>query len=96
MRRARREYLGNFGVREFVWPVDIAIDGDRLVYITDEFMNHVAVCSPEGERLRTLGGTEAGKLSGPTVIAFDADQNVYAVESLTNRGQRFSSNKGAP
>lgn len=87
-----QEYLGNFGAHEFVWPVDLAIDAEGHVYVTDEHSNYVAVHGSDGKRLQTWGepGTDPGKLSGPTGIAFDADQNVYVVESMNNRVQRFS------
>ncbi|MEZ4662953.1 MAG: hypothetical protein R2911_35850 [Caldilineaceae bacterium] len=48
--------------------------------------------STKGAFLRSWGeqGGDAGQLNGPAGIAFDADENIYVVDSLNHRVQKFT------
>ena len=96
-------HLGDFARREFTWPAGIAVDSEGWVYVSDEHENVIKKFDPEathpfptydpdGEAIATFGesGGEPGQLGGPTGIQFDADDNLYVVESRNNRVQKFT------
>ena len=96
-------HLGDFARREFTWPAGIAVDSEGWVYVSDEHENVIKKFDPEathpfptydpdGEAIATFGvpGGEPGQLDGPTGIQFDADDNLYVVESRNNRVQKFT------
>ncbi len=86
------EMIAEMGRREFTWPVALAVDGDGLLYCSDEHLNMIAIYSPEGERVDCWGegGGGPGQLDGPSGIAFDAEQNLYVAETGSHRVQKFS------
>ena len=85
------EFLGNFGAFEFTWPVDIAVDKDGNVYVSDEEQHKIAVYT-DGQRIADWGerGEEEGRLNGPAGMDFDADGNLFVVDSLGGLVQRFT------
>ncbi len=97
------DHIGDFARHEFTWPVGIAIAGDGNVYCSDEYENKVLFFrpdrmipfprfDPDGERLGDWGraGSAAGELDGPAGIAFDADDNLFVVDSRNSRVQKFT------
>ena len=92
-----QEFLGEFGRNEFTWPSGIALSQDGNVYISDEFTHNIAIYNPAGERLSEWGeeGTEEGQLNGPSGVAFDDKDNLYIVDSLNDRVQKFTKVCGA-
>ncbi len=101
------DHIGDFARHEFTWPVGIAIAGDGNVYCSDEYENKVLFFRPDrilpfpqfdpkGERLGDWGrpGSAHGELDGPAGIAFDADDNLFVVDSGNNRVQKFTKEGG--
>ena len=96
-------HLGDFARKDFIWPGGIALAGDGWVYATDEHENVVRRYDPNGvvpypgedtaeEWLASWGetGSAPGQLDGPSGIAFDAEDNLYVVESRNHRVQKFT------
>ena len=95
-------HIGDLARGQFAGPtgIDVASDGD--IYVSDEQSNTISwfadkvMVFPEfdlkGERLGTWGeaGSEEGQLHGPAGIEFDADDNLYVVDSLNDRIQKFT------
>ena len=86
------EHLGNFGTFDFTWPVDVGLDREGNVYVSDEHQNKVAVYS-DHKRVAEWGqaGGGCGALNGPAGIAFDGEDNLYVVSSLSGAVQKFTS-----
>ena len=86
------ELLAEFGQQEFTWPVALAVDSEGRVYCSEENRNFIAFYSPDGERLGQWGegGSDPGRLDGPSGIAFDGDQNLYVADTGSHRVQKFT------
>lgn len=97
------EHIGDFARHDFTWPVGIAVAGDGNVYCTDEYECCVAVFdpdavypypeyNPDGESLERWGekGHMEGQLNGPSGLAFNAEDDLYIVDSLGDRVQKFT------
>jgi len=97
------EHKGDFARTEFTWPTGIAIAGDGNVYVSDEAENLIKVFppdltypfpeyGPEGEAICRWGetGDGEGQIDGPSGLAFDADDNLYVVDSRNSRVQKFT------
>ena len=95
------EDLGWFGVQarqfppgdgEFYWPVQIIVDSDERVYVSDQACHRITIFSHEGEFLGKWGehGPGDGEIDRPSGIAFDADENMLVVDTLNHRIQKFS------
>ena len=97
------EHQGDFARNEFTWPAGIAIAGDGDVYVSDEAENFIKAFrpdakypfpeyDPDGEAIDRWGETGAGdgQLDGPSGLAFDADDNLYVVDSRNDRVQKFT------
>ena len=96
------DHIGDLARGQFAWPagIDVASDGD--IYVSDEYANTISWFADkvmtypeydlEGERLGSWGeaGSEEGQLSGPSGIEFDAEDNLYVVDSLNDRVQKFT------
>ena len=98
-----QEHIGDFARNEFTWPTGIAVAGDGNVYCADEHENKVMFFppdrvfpfpeyDPDGERLGDWGesGSEPGQLDSPNGLAFDAEDNLYVVDSRNDRVQLFT------
>ncbi|MBM3935483.1 MAG: hypothetical protein FJ319_14540 [SAR202 cluster bacterium] len=74
------------------WPVQMAVDSNEDIYVTDEGANRVVVYARDGRFIGAWGrhGSGDGELDRPAGIAFDPDDNVYVVDSLNHRVQKFS------
>jgi len=73
-------------------PVDVAVDPKgRELFVTTNNTHQVAVFSTKGEFLRAWGGEgeEDGQFRYPATIDIDADGNVYVVDVLNARVQKF-------
>ncbi|MBM3933554.1 MAG: hypothetical protein FJ319_04515 [SAR202 cluster bacterium] len=97
-------HYGDFGRNSFVWPSGIAYSKDDKVYVADEFLNKVLIFAPErfvpfpdyipgGEHIGEWGiaGGAPGELNAPVGINFDANNDLYVVDSRNHRVQKFSS-----
>ena len=97
------EHLGDFARGGFTWPTSIDVAGDGTVFVSDEHENSISFYDPDGivafpdfdpdgEELGRWGvaGSEEGKLSGPTGIEFDDQDDLFVVDSLNNRVQKFT------
>ena len=88
------EFLGEFSRYgdsdgELIWPAGIALDSQRNVCVTDEWLNRVSIFDKEGNFLRLWGspGDGDGKFDRPSGIAIDQQDNLYIVDSLNHRVQ---------
>ena len=86
--------FGEYGIRagEFNYPVDITLDQDDNLYISDWENDRIQVFDNNGTFLRMIPD-ETGKvqLDGPVGIALDGENNIYIVEQHNHRIQKISS-----
>ena len=89
------------GGRGFACPVDMALDGDGLLYVlsrgsseSDEWIvaKRVTVCSLSEKYLSQFssGGTGDGQVMWPSSIAMDKDENVYVADDSLQRISIFN------
>ena len=100
------DHIGDFARGQFTWPCGIDVSNDGDIYVSDEYVNTISwfadkvMIFPEfdlkKERLGTWGetGSKKGQLRGPSGIEFDAEDNLYVVDSLNNRIQKFTKRGG--
>ena len=100
------EYIGDFGrgvtaqgVAEgssadgsLMWPTSIALDKDRNVYVSDEWLNRISIFTKDGQWVGKWGtpGEGDGEINRPSGISFDSDDNLYLVDTLNHRIQKFT------
>ena len=97
------EHIGDFARGDFIWPVGIAVAGDGNVYCSDEYENRITFFdpdavlpypehNPDGDGLGRWGesGPDEGQLNGPSGLAFDDEDHLYVVDSLSDRVQKFT------
>ncbi len=77
---------------QFTWASAIVIDGEGLVYVSDEYLNRISIFDESGRFLRKWGvpGAGEGELDGPSGMALDADQHLWVVDHRNARLQRFT------
>ena len=75
-----------------VWPTSVALDKAGNVYVSDEWLNRIAMFSSDGEWLGAWGtqGDADGEVDQPAGIAFDGEDNLYVVDTGNNRIQKFT------
>ena len=75
-----------------VWPTDITLDKDENLYITDEWLQRVAMFSRDGDWLGAWGtvGDGDGQFDKPAGITTDSEDNIYLVDTGNNRVQKFT------
>ena len=75
-----------------VWPTDIALDKHENLYITDEWLQRVAMFTKDGDWIGSWGvvGRGDGEFDKPSGITIDADDNVYLVDTGNHRVQKFT------
>ncbi len=75
-----------------VWPTSVALDKAGNVYVSDEWLNRIAMFSSDGEWLGAWGtqGDAHGEVDQPAGIAFDSEDNLYVVDTGNNRIQKFT------
>ena len=77
---------------ELFMPVQVILDREDNLYVSDEACHTVSIFSKEGDFLGRWGeyGTSEGQLNRPAGIAFDADENLYVVDTMNHRVQQFT------
>jgi DNA-binding beta-propeller fold protein YncE len=82
----------NAGPGSLVWPTDISLDSQENLYVTDEWLNRVAVFSKDGDWIGAWGvrGQGDGEIDKPSGIAIDREDNVYVVDTGNNCIQKFT------
>src|ERR671914_405649 len=82
----------NAGPGSLVWPTDIALDSEENVYVTDEWLNRIAIFTKDGDWVGAWGvvGQGDGEFDKPSGIVFDAEDNLYLVDTGNNRIQKFT------
>ena len=77
---------------EMMWPVSIALDGDRNIYVSDEALQRISTFDREGQFLGKwdVHGSGGGEFDRPTGIAFDHEDNLLVVDGLNNRIQKYT------
>ncbi|HZA21749.1 MAG TPA: 6-bladed beta-propeller [Dehalococcoidia bacterium] len=75
-----------------IWPTCIALDREGNVYVTDEWLNRIAIFTGDGDWIGAWGtlGSGDGEIDRPSGIAFDAEDNLYVVDTGNNRIQKFT------
>jgi DNA-binding beta-propeller fold protein YncE len=91
------DYLGAFGSygsqeTQFTWPNSLAVDQEGNVYVSDEWLQHIAVFDPDGRFQHKWGtvGDGDGQWNRPAGLAFDSSGNLLVVDSLNHRIQRYT------
>ena len=91
------EFFGTFASfgeddGELIWPTSIAVDGEGLVYISDEHVHRISVFDASGEFQAKWGayGKDKGEMDGPSGMAFDAEDNLFVVDHKNSRVQKFT------
>ena len=86
--------IGGYGSGEgqYTWPVNVILDADENLYVSDEGLHRISSFDREGEFLGSWGeeGEDEGQIRGPAGMAFDADGNLYVVDALNHRIQKFT------
>ena len=75
-----------------VWPTSISLDSQGNLYLSDEWLNRIAIFSSDGDWLGAWGtrGQNDGEFDKPSGIAFDSEDNLYVVDTGNNRIQKFT------
>ena len=96
------ELVGEFskpgdGPGELIWPTGIALDNQERVFVSDEWLNRVSIFDPEGKFISMWesSGTGDGQFNGAASIAFDAEDNLFIVDSRNHRIQKVNKETGA-
>ena len=81
------------GDGEFDGPIDVAVDGAGIVYVTDVGNSRIQMFTSSGAYLARWGrtGSGNGEFYGPYGVAADASGNVYVTDLGNNRVQKFGS-----
>ncbi len=77
-----------------LWHVQIIVDRDEILYISDQGTDRITIYDRFGEYLGKWGehGSSDGQLDRPSGIAFDYDENMYVVDTMNHRVQQFTKN----
>ena len=78
---------------QFFGPTNIAVAGDRSVYVVDSGNNRIQQFDSSGSFVTKWGGygTGNGQFDEPTAIAVGIDGSVYVVDMYNHRIQKFDS-----
>jgi DNA-binding beta-propeller fold protein YncE len=89
LRRLGREGIG---VAEFLFPTNLALDGEGNVYVSDTLNYRIQKVDPEGEPLQQFGevGDALGQFARPKGIAVDREDRLYAVDAAFSNVQIFN------
>jgi sugar lactone lactonase YvrE len=79
------------GEGALIGPIDVAVDRQGRVYITDEGVDRVRIYETDGTLLTTFGFAESGtgQFASPSGIVLDGADHVYVSEVGNNRVQAF-------
>jgi len=97
------KYLASFGswgsgngqiATPIPFSVELAIDAQGNVYVTDGGNNRVEKFDSQGNYLSQFGsfGTGNGQFNAPTGIAIDAQGNIYVTDVVNERVEKFDAN----
>lgn len=80
------------GDGQFTWATSIAVDGDGLVYVSDEYTERISIFDADGRFLGKWGtpGDAPGEMDGPASISFDREEALLVSDHRNNRVQRFT------
>lgn len=91
------EYFGIFGAwgeenGQFMWPNSIAIDSDKRLFISDDYLDRITVMSTDGDFIEKWGdrGSETGMIDGPNGVDFNSDDELFLADHRNHRVQRFA------
>ncbi len=89
-----RAEFGYYGTDEgqLQWPNSVAVDSQGNVYVSDDWLNRIAIFDADGTFLSQWGtsGSGQGELDGPAGLAFDQDDHLLVVDSRNHRVQKFT------
>jgi DNA-binding beta-propeller fold protein YncE len=79
------------GDGEFIWPAGIALDQEGHVYVSDEWLNRIAIFDRDGNFLSKWGkaGSGNGELNRPSGLAISGD-TLFVSDTRNHRIQKFS------
>ncbi len=79
------------GVAQFMFPTNLAIDGDGNVYVSDTLNYRIQKIDPMGNALQQFGeaGDGLGQFARPKGIAVDRENRLYAVDAAFMNVQVF-------
>ena len=82
------------GDGQFAWPMDVALDPSRNVYVLDYTNNNIQKFDSNGSFITKWGsyGTGDGQFNEPNGIGVDSSGNVYVADWGNERVQKFDSN----
>lgn len=77
---------------QFIWPTSIAIAGDGLIYVTDEYLNRVSVFDPNTKFIKKWEGSNGSDVgfSKPAGIAIDKENFVWVVDNGASNIKRIT------
>lgn len=86
------KFIGDFANGQFTWPVDLSVDKDGNVYVSDEHVNSISIFDTDGQKVGSWGevGSGEGQINGPAGIIFDQDENLFVVDGRNDRVQKFT------
>jgi len=91
------EYYGIFASHgvddgQFIWPTSIAIDGNGLIYVTDEHLNRISIFDQESKFIKKwdASGDDEIDISKPAGIAIDSENFVWIVDNQESSVKKFS------
>ena len=66
-----------------IWPTAIDLDSNGNLYVTDEWLNRVAIFSSDGDWLGSWGsnGSGEGQFDKPSGLAIDSEDNLFIVDT---------------
>ena len=75
-----------------VWPTSIALDREENLYVSDEWLNRIAIFTKDGDWLGAWGnrGSGDGEFDQPSGITFDSENNLYVVDTGNHRIQKYT------
>ena len=82
-------------VRGLDTPGGTTTNSKGQVLVAEQKGNCISVLTPEGEKIHTFGtkGSGEGQLIYPRGIAVDRDDNIYVVDNMNHRIQKFTSER---
>jgi DNA-binding beta-propeller fold protein YncE len=87
------DYLDEWGGTELAVPLDVAVDSQGMLYVTDTDHHRVVKYNLQGQVVGNWGmnGAGNGQFQIPAGIAVDAQDNVYVIDQKNHRIQKFTS-----
>lgn len=87
--RRRRTLRG--GLEGFDGPFDVAAAPDGRLYVSEYYGDRIALCSSNGNKIKTFGGRDvaSGSLIGPQYLALDEQGFLYVTSWGSRRVSKF-------